>query len=256
MENKQVYEELNWEDLTSEVLQKKTLKIISMIPDDVKTILDVGCGNGAITNILNEKFDVTAVDRSKKALSFVQCKKVNASSDELPFADNSFDMVFSSELLEHLEEDVLNKTISEIQRVTRKYIFISVPNKENLKKKLIQCTECNYIFDLSYHLHSFTNCKAAGLFPQYDVLQTVTFGSNVRAYNHKIADIKMKLTPPVSWIPNYRLEPKKRNSVCPKCEAKFSFPYKFNLIAVLLDSINILITKKEPYWLMMLLVKK
>jgi len=46
---------------------------------------------------------------------------------ELPYKNNSFDLVICTEVLEHLEEPT--KALKEILRVSRKYLIISVPNE-------------------------------------------------------------------------------------------------------------------------------
>lgn len=71
MDNKNVYEKFDWEQLQTKNLLNKIEIINEFIPDDVKSIIDIGCGNGIITNMLSAKYDVTGVDRSEKALSFV-----------------------------------------------------------------------------------------------------------------------------------------------------------------------------------------
>src|SRR5919109_2717274 len=73
-----------------------------MIPDEVATIVDVGCGDGAITNALGLQWAVTGVDSSRSALQHVTTEAVLADARELPFPDASFDLAMSSQLLEHL----------------------------------------------------------------------------------------------------------------------------------------------------------
>ena len=50
---------------------------IEMIPPDVQSILDVGCGNGAFINILANKYKrVVGLDLSRHALKYVKGHKV------------------------------------------------------------------------------------------------------------------------------------------------------------------------------------
>ena len=78
----------------------------------VQTILDVGCGDGAITNRLGEEWDVTGVDMSTAALEHVTTAAIQASATELPLADGWFDLVASIEMLEHLWLADYRKAIS------------------------------------------------------------------------------------------------------------------------------------------------
>ena len=87
--------------------------VTRMIPEGIRTIVDVGCGDGYLTHKLAERWDVTGVDRSPVALQRLRCRAVQASADELPFEDRSFDMLFSSQMLEHLHQ------VNHIERVIR-----------------------------------------------------------------------------------------------------------------------------------------
>ncbi|PLX13404.1 MAG: hypothetical protein C0598_03685 [Marinilabiliales bacterium] len=249
MDNKIFYEKFDWASFKYEALKPKVEKVISSIPDDVNSILDVGCGNGIITNVLGKNYDVTAVDRSEEALSFVETNKINSSADNIPLEDKSFDMVFSSELLEHLPDEVLVGTIEEIKRLSKKYIFITVPNAENPDKLLIKCPKCNYIYNSPNHLRSFNIKKLKSLFPNYKLLDSFTFGKKVRYYNPLLLNLKKKLTPANSWIPYFWVEKAKRNTTCPKCENEFENKYKFNPITTAIDTLNVIISPKKDYWL-------
>lgn len=256
MDNPKFYEDFDWSQLETQALKPKIEKIFEIIPSDVKTIIDIGCGNGHITNALSKKFDITGVDRSQNALRHVESKKIKASCDQVPVEDKSFDLVFSSELIEHLEDDVFYKTIEEFKRISKKYIFLSIPNRENVKKNLIQCPECHYIYNRSYHLRGFTLAKIKKYFEEYEILYVCETGSLIRHYNQFLSMIKTKITPPNSWIPYYVMPKEKRKTFCPKCEHKFDYPYRFNLFSFAIDMLNILLSPKRPYWLMIFLQKK
>lgn len=256
MDNKEVYEKFDWSSLKHEHLADKIKKVIDTIPNEVGSIIDIGCGNGVITNVLGKSFDVTAVDRSIEALKFVETKKINASADNIPVDSNAFDMVFSSELLEHLEEDVFNKTILEFKRISKEYILITVPNNENPDKLSIRCPECKYIFNSPSHLRSFKKDDFNKLFPEYQIVKTFTYGKKVRYYNKVIRHLKIHTTPSSSWIPYYWISKDKRNKSCPSCEHSFHYNYKFNVLATSFDIINAIISPKKPYWLFVLMKKK
>jgi SAM-dependent methyltransferase len=249
-DNEKVYNNLNWQDLTQDVLRDKIEIILNTIPVDVKTILDVGCGNGAITNVLGTRFDVTGLDRSDEALKSVQTKKVKAKSTSLPFGDNSFDLVFSSEMLEHISAEDFDKTIQEIKRTSAKYIMISVPNAENPEKSLIRCESCGYIYNRSYHFRGFTTNSLRILFSEYKLCTAKAFGKKVRYYNPILAKLKHKISPAISWIPYYWTPLSKRNTTCPNCEHEFVYKYKFNLMALFCDVLNVIISPRKPYWLL------
>ena len=88
-------------------------------------ILDIGCGDGALTYLLacRSRAQVTGVDTSTEAIAFAREKIKNikniefieASAYDLPFKDNSIDYVVSSDVIEHLAEP--EKLLTEIKRV-------------------------------------------------------------------------------------------------------------------------------------------
>lgn len=250
------YWEREWTQKLDNSFKTKIEKILEIIPDDVNSIVDVGCGNGVITNELGKQFQVTAVDRSRKALSFVRTRKIESSSDSIQLPDKSFDMVFSSELLEHLEDELLFQTISEFKRLTKKYILITVPNKENINKKLVQCPTCGYKFNKTYHLRSLDIEKIKKYFPEFSVLLYFTFGLKVRNYNSFLEKIKHNYSPSYAWIPKIWTDKGGRLTMCPECSTEFEIPFRFHFIAFFCDILNILMSPKKPYQLFVLLEKK
>lgn len=100
-----VYETLEYWGPGSGADTLKALKMVSMPP---KIILDIGCGKGLATKILAENSDalVTALDNEQSALVKLEnrfkklgmtdrLKTVNASMADLPFAKNSFDLIWA-----------------------------------------------------------------------------------------------------------------------------------------------------------------
>lgn len=86
--------------------------------------LDIGCGNGkTVSALLQCGAQVTGLDFSDEAISY--CKKafgtkarfMVSDSSELPFDDGSFEIVTMVHILEHLDDDQLSRTVSEVKRV-------------------------------------------------------------------------------------------------------------------------------------------
>lgn len=123
----------------SVVEKDRLLKTIDMIPEDVRTILDVGCGEGMITKHLSEFQSVVGVDITERALEELSCPAVVADAGALPFPDASVDMVLATEILEHLPSSAYRTTLDELQRISAKYILISVPNDEFLQERFTKC---------------------------------------------------------------------------------------------------------------------
>jgi SAM-dependent methyltransferase len=127
-----------------------------MIPDGVRTVLDVGCGDGALTNPLAEDYDVTGADLSQTALSHVRTKTVLASATDLPFADGAFDLVLCSQVLEHLEDADYRRALSELRRVASRSVLISVPFQEDLALRTVRCPACRHHHHVWGHLRRFS----------------------------------------------------------------------------------------------------
>jgi ubiquinone/menaquinone biosynthesis C-methylase UbiE len=160
-----------WNGEPSEIDLERIKKVTELIPPDVTSILDAGCGNGIFVNYLishTSKFSrVHAVDRSNTALKFVKVEKTHASIERLPFRDNEFDLVTCLEVIEHLPKTIYKKSLNELTRVSRKYVIISVPYKQNLEIGQISCPSCCTKFNPDLHLHSFDTVKLKNILNEY-----------------------------------------------------------------------------------------
>lgn len=168
------YYEHHWSTICPTLTGREEERIeqtLNLIPKDVESILDVGCGDGRITNRLASKYKrVVGLDSSKEALGHVKAESILGSVDSLPFPDKTFDLVISCEVLEHLPVNVYPAALKEIQRMAAKYIIITVPNSENLRSQCITCPACGCSFHPSRHLRSYTREIIAGLFTQFSPL--------------------------------------------------------------------------------------
>lgn len=91
-----------------------------------KSVLDVGCGLGALVNKLNE-IGIPAIGTDFATdLKEHYWGKANhfkiADATNLPFEDQSFDLVFSSDFFEHIDEDNIDKVANEMKRVGRRVV--------------------------------------------------------------------------------------------------------------------------------------
>jgi ubiquinone/menaquinone biosynthesis C-methylase UbiE len=94
-------------------------------------VLDIGCGTGALVTLikrLHSDVDVVGLDPDPKALARARRKAERAAvtiqldqgfSDELPYPDASFNRVFSSFMLHHLQAGEKEKTLREVRRVLK-----------------------------------------------------------------------------------------------------------------------------------------
>lgn len=106
-----------------------------------KTILDVGCGEGTLLEILRKQNnEVFGVDASQNGINKCQPKKLTCylldlNHHYLPFKDDYFDVVTCLETMEHLENPY--HCLREIKRVLKKegLFLISIPNPKMIHPK-------------------------------------------------------------------------------------------------------------------------
>jgi len=91
-------------------------------------ILDVGAGTGEDIDVLRKFGSVYAIDVDQRSLDMISdsmvAEKKIADACNIPYADNTFDVVVAFDVLEHVKDDA--KMVSEIQRVLKpggKFIF-------------------------------------------------------------------------------------------------------------------------------------
>ncbi len=112
-----------------------TVLIQTIKPLKIQTILDVGCGEGfTLAKLKDEHIGKSlegieyldrAIELGKQHNPDIKIKK--GTIYNLPYKDNSFDLIICTEVLEHLEDP--GKALKELVRVTRKYCLLSVPNE-------------------------------------------------------------------------------------------------------------------------------
>jgi len=104
-------------------------------PTEITSILDVGCGEGNFLELMYPfKKSITCIDISEKNIEKFKklhpnIKIMQGNAKDMPFEDNSFDIVFSNAVIEHVGDiNEQKKFAKEISRVGRNY-FITTPNK-------------------------------------------------------------------------------------------------------------------------------
>ena len=113
-------------------------KIIQKISQTInltefETILDVGCGTGALCAALNDLgLNVTGIDPAVRMLTIARRKSDDQAIrfleanvlETLPFADNSFDLAISSYVAHGLQPKDRKKMYAEMSRVAHKAVII------------------------------------------------------------------------------------------------------------------------------------
>jgi SAM-dependent methyltransferase len=101
--------------------------IVNFVKKHSGSVLEIGSGSHGVAFYLP---DVPIVGTDIEFISPIQKNlcPVIASVDNLPFTNNSFDLVISSDMLEHIAEDFRSRAVQEILRVARKYVIIGFPS--------------------------------------------------------------------------------------------------------------------------------
>jgi ubiquinone/menaquinone biosynthesis C-methylase UbiE len=98
-------------------------------------ILEIGCGAGSLNNhFCNKGFDIIGIDISQVALEkakqlYGNLSLYQMSGDKLEFPDDSFDIVLSFDVFEHIPN--IDKHLDEVYRVLKNhgYYLFQTPNK-------------------------------------------------------------------------------------------------------------------------------
>jgi ubiquinone/menaquinone biosynthesis C-methylase UbiE len=160
--------------------------ITSLVPTNVDTMLDVGCGSAWVAKTFLSKgkivysLDASSTNPAKALTRYPSDMHFGVAADafSLPFADNSFDCIIAAEIIEHVSEP--EKFVHELHRVVKPggMLIISTPYKEVLKYAL--CIHCNQKTPLNSHLHSFDEAKLSSYHP------SKAGSPSWRAFNNKL----------------------------------------------------------------------
>jgi len=219
-----------------------------MLPEDISTLLDVGCGRGDVINALQKNnSDVRAMgmDPFSEALQFVETPSVVASLPHTPFQSRSFDLVICLEVLEHIKESDYQRSLMELQRIAGRYLIIGVPFKENLMHKQAICFDCRKVSHADDHLRCFDEERAAGLFDQFALEQKALIG--VRQRREPVF---------ASWLRHNISGVYYKTDIfyCPYCacnvarEIQFQSPLLLRKLTSLLVRVLRRMKPLEPYW--------
>jgi len=156
----------HWDKISYHLLKRNSFilarynNVVSLVEKNTslkgKTVLDVGCGDGVLSYLLSKKgLTVSGVDYTSDAVEFAK-EKTQGNIEfkvgnvyEIPWADNSFDVVVSSDVIEHLDD--VDKYIGEIKRVLKKdgICVLSTPvriTEEPLDKEhVVEWFESEYV---------------------------------------------------------------------------------------------------------------
>ncbi len=118
-----------------------------------KRVLDLACGDGEYLS--NFSKSSVGVDISEKNIDYCKKRGLNVLyanlNKELPFFDNSFDVIYASNIIEHVESPF--NFLRECRRIVKSdgYIILCIPNEQSLIHLIYP-----YFDKEGKHLYAFT----------------------------------------------------------------------------------------------------
>ena len=240
-------------------LEEVTLKQIVSVLKTGDKILDVGVGLGRLLSQLTLNVEKYGVDISKSYLNEAKNKGINvclSKIEELPYNDNSFDVIVTTDVLEHVFD--LNQCVREIKRVLKPngYLIVRVPYKEDLSAYV------NYDLYEFIHLRNFDENSLDLFFRKIFNFQFINFElagiiENNSRLNIPFQTVKYKVNFFENLIQHYKLNKyynKTRKDFCITMLSEYNqFNFKFQKLFFVNQFFKIvyhflnLVTSKEVY---------
>ncbi len=231
---------------------QKFRAITAMFPEGTASVLDVGCGDSAFARMLSNRARVVGADFSLTALRLAHGPVVCSTAERLPFADESFDVVVSSEMLEHLPTEKLRKVTAELQRLARKRVIVSVPYRENLRLRYMRCPRCGHTFHCYGHVQCFDLPRLRRLFAGCRLVMWTHCGQYSWDYHPLLLYVRQYLGD--KWFYWEKAHPR-----CPRCGHEAFVPHG-NRLGSWCDLTNALLlhhtVAAHPYWIVTAWEKK
>jgi SAM-dependent methyltransferase len=152
-------------------LVNQALKISKKSHLSEPKVLNIGVGNGWLENqCVKQRWKTYALDPSEKAIERLESNQITGKVgliEAIPYQDNFFDVVFCSEVIEHLSEEQFKLGLQEINRILVQggCLIGTVPFQENLADSEVVCPDCGHIFHKWGHQQSFDIPTLAKIFP-------------------------------------------------------------------------------------------
>ena len=107
-------------------------------------VLDVGGRDSKLNAFINGGGKYYVLDK-KQPTGPVDFTYITGDAIKIPFSDRNFDVVVASDMLEHVEDADREKVLNEMFRVSKNFLVIGAPFKNNLVEKAEQYVRDQYL---------------------------------------------------------------------------------------------------------------
>lgn len=125
------------------------------------TVLDVGCGTGIdYAAFISRGIEYVGVDITPKFVSRFKEHHPEAdvrlhSSLSLPFPDESFDVVYSGGMIQHMRLDEYPEAVRAMWRICRRGVILTTSNPFTQKNNVVRIVRKGRVYDNSYAMPQF-----------------------------------------------------------------------------------------------------
>jgi SAM-dependent methyltransferase len=159
--------------------RERLSRTYALIPSEARTALEIGFYDLRVTQLLRQRLSVVSIDLPRPLTATDRSGLIFADAQALPFPAKTFDLVFCTEVLEHLST-VLKRVVQELERVACKNLLVSVPFQQRVWNEMFKCEACGFVSHAMGHLHHFTEEDIVRLFPHYRVVERQLIGTSER----------------------------------------------------------------------------
>ena len=144
--------------------------------------LNIGVGQGGLEKLLVTRgvlahcLDPSATSKSAMELIVGRGNAKVGYSQAIPYPSGVFDVVIMSEVLGHLSDDIIHRSLDEVGRVLRPQgrFLGTVPADENLRSNKVICPHCGESFHRWGHEQTFSRQSLRGLLASRFTEPTIT----------------------------------------------------------------------------------
>jgi len=169
------------EDLDWSILEESTANVLKSVCKPGQRLLDLGVGTGRLLERFPD-LERHGVDISMDYLRLLPAKGIKpylARAEKLPFADDSFDIVVSTDVLEHVID--LHAALEELHRVLKPggHLIVRVPYREDLAPYLSPDLPYEFVHLRNFDEHGLKLllCRVYGFDPVDNAYAYIMAGS-------------------------------------------------------------------------------